>query len=328
MRVVITGAFGSVGVWVVQRLLDEGHEPVAIDTRETYVNRPSLEGSVPFFNTDILDTEALAKLLNDERIDCICHVAAKVSAPNIEAEDDPYSGFMINAMGTVSVLEAARRAGVERVVCASSKAVYGPFNNDYGHPTYRLVTEDLPTRAAPYSRSYDASKMFGEEAGQYYRDRYGLSFRNGRFGTLIRAGKKDLGGSWAAPYSAVVQAALRGEPFAHKVVAGAKDDVTYVKDVAHGLVLACYAEKVESWAFNIATGVGTTWEEWAEAVRTVFTSADIQLEVVPEPWEGFRSQSILSIERARRELGYEPEFDNVAMVRDLAEQYHELKLVD
>ncbi len=320
MKVILIGALGTVGVWVAERFLDEGHEVVAADIRADFSLRPSLEGAVPFRQVDLLDTDALTEVLRAERVDAVCLVAARTTGTaTFDGDSDPYLSFRINGMGPISVFEAAQRAGVGRVAFASTKGVYAPFDGEYGAPTYRPVTEDYERRSRPVSRPYGAAKIFAEEGGQYYQDRYGMQFRALRFGNIVRPGKQGAGGGGAAAFPAMVSAALRGEPYRMQTIAGLKDDLVYVKDVAQGLVRATTVDDVPSWAFNIGSGRASTLDDFAAAVRAAVPGADVEIESTPGV-DDYKVRCVLDISRARRELGYEPEYDVDAAVADLAKE--------
>ena len=319
MKVILIGALGTVGVWTVERFIDEGHDVVAADVRSDFSLRPALEGTVPFRQVDILDVATLTSILREERVDAVCLVAARTTGTSkFEGDPDPHLSFRINGIGPINVLEAARRAEVGRVGYASSKGVYAPFDGEYGPPTYRLVDEDYERRSRAVSRPYGSSKIFAEDGGRYYRDRYGIEFRALRFGNIIRPGKEGTGGGGAATFPAMVSAALRGERFRATEIEGLKDDLVYVKDVAQGLVRATTMDWASSWAFNIGSGRASTLGDYAAAVRAAIPGADVGVDVVPGV-DDYKIRCVLDISRARRELGYEPEFTLESAVADLAE---------
>jgi UDP-glucose 4-epimerase len=320
MKVIVIGALGTVGVWVVERFCEEGHDVLATDLRSDFSLRPSLEGNVPFRQVDLLDTESLTSVLKEEKVDAVCLLAARTSGtPTFEGDDNPYLSFQINGMGPISVLDAARRADVGRVAFASTKGVYAPFEGEYGSPTYRPVDEEYERRSRPVSRPHGAAKIMAEEGGQYYHDRYGMEFRALRFGNIIRPGKHGTGGGGAAGFPAMVSAALHGESYRMTSLEGVKDDLVYVKDVAQGLVRATTVNGASSWAFNIASGVASTLEDYAAAVRSAIPGADVGVDFVPGV-DNYKVRCVLDISRARRELGYEPEYTLESAVADLVEQ--------
>jgi UDP-glucose 4-epimerase len=320
-RILLIGALGTVGVWVAERFLADGHDVIATDIRDDFSLRPSLAGRVRFRQVDLLDVDGLTQVIDQERPDAICLVAAKVTGvPGINGDPDPFASFQVNGMGLVCVLEAARRASVSRVAFASTKGVYAPFDGKFGAPNYEPVTEDYPRQSRPTSRPYGAAKIMAEEAGQYYQDRYGIEFRALRFGNIIRPGKQGAGGGGAAAFPAMVSAALRGEPYRVSALEQVRDDFVYVKDVAQGLVRASLVDDVVvDWAFNIGSGVPSTMSDFADAVRDVIPGADVEVELTVGVDE-YKVRCVLDITRARKQLGYEPEFTLPAAVADLAEQ--------
>ena len=140
-----------------------------------------------------------------------------------------------------------------------------------------------------------------------------------RFGNIIRPGKQGAGGGGAAAFPAMVSAALRGEPYKVTALEGIKDDFVYVKDVAQGLVRATDVDDVTNWAFNIGTGIASTMEDFAAAVR----------QVVPEPtspstsclaWTITKSAACSTSSAPAKSSTTEPEFLLPAAVADLAQQ--------
>jgi UDP-glucuronate 4-epimerase len=125
-RWLITGALGCIGAWTCRQLVREGHDVVAYDLGddrhrlETVLADGELD-QVRFMQGDIADLDALEGAVTGERITHIVHLAALLIPL---AKADPPRGALVNVVGTVNVLEAARRAGVQGVAYASSAAAY------------------------------------------------------------------------------------------------------------------------------------------------------------------------------------------------------------
>jgi UDP-glucuronate 4-epimerase len=138
-RILVTGAAGFIGSHLVEALAARGDEVIGIDNFDPFYDREMKESNlreVPesrfrFYERDILDLEPLAALLTPDTV--VVHLAAKAGVrPSIA---DPVGYARVNVEGTASVLEAARRAGVSRIVFGSSSSVYGdttptPFRED------------------------------------------------------------------------------------------------------------------------------------------------------------------------------------------------------
>ncbi|MEU5930592.1 NAD-dependent epimerase/dehydratase family protein [Streptomyces antimycoticus] len=313
MKVLVTGGLGVNGAWAVRRLLAEGHQVTVLDVRPDFDLLPDLEPHFEFVQQDLMDVEGLGRLMASQRIDTVAHLAAVVVAPS-----DPYRAFEVNALGSVGVLEAARQAEVRRVVYTSSKAVYAPITGEFAHPTYVPVTEDYPRGPTPGLRAYGASKILSEEAGRVYAERFGMDFVALRFGAIYGPGKKARHGP-VGVHSRIIENAMLGVPATVGRGGQQGDDMMYAKDVAQAIVRACTSTNLGSWVYNIGTGVRTTLEDFADAVRARYPSADITI------GRGFEYlgigpvHGVMDITRARRDLGYEPEFDLASGVADYAE---------
>ena len=121
MKLLVTGGAGFIGSNLVKTALAGGHEVTVIDDLSTGY-RDNLEGlDVRFLEASILDADALNEAVTGA--DSVVHLAALGSVPRSIA--DPMRSHQVNATGTLNVLEAARRAGVGHVSCASSSSVYG-----------------------------------------------------------------------------------------------------------------------------------------------------------------------------------------------------------
>src|SRR2546423_7920565 len=144
----ITGAQGCIGSWIVKALAERGDAPVVFDRSddrrhlEAIIQPPDLD-RVRFVSGDITDVSAVRSALEASGARRIIHLAG-LQVPTCKA--DPVAGAFVNVIGTLNVFESAKSAGVERVVYASSAAVFGAASS--GTP----VNETAPTEpATPYS---------------------------------------------------------------------------------------------------------------------------------------------------------------------------------
>ena len=155
-------------------------------------------------------------------------------------------------MGLVNVLEAARALDVKRVVFTSAKGVYGPVTGEYGSPTWKPMSEDLPAKP---KRIYNSAKFMGENVCTYYNDNMGIETVSLRFASTYGPGKTARHGPMAV-MSRIVENPAHGLPFKLEQGGDDKDDFIYNKDSALGIYLATVADKMKSRVFNIGTGVG------------------------------------------------------------------------
>ena len=308
--VLVTGGFGAIGSFVVRRLVHDGHDVTVFSRHESWALVPDLRGQLRHVAGDVQDAARLAEAVRDHGITRIIHLAAALGGV---LEQDPPVGYRVNVLGSMNVFDVAREHGVERVVFTSSKAVYGALRGVHAAPTYEPVTEDY---AGQTSNVYGATKKALEDAAYHYRRLFGLDIIALRLGSTFGPGKGRPGSHVGYPglKSRIIDAALAGEEFAIPW-ADVRDDIVYNRDVAKGAVLACFAPRSAHWQFNIATGALTSIRDYASEVMRLVPAHRLSFEATPRPAPG-NVTGILSIERARAELGYEPDFPGASAVGD------------
>ena len=191
MRVLVTGGSGFIGSHVVDKLRARGHEPVIYDLRPSPWHRDPAH-PVDTRLGSITDREALERALHS--CDAVAHLAAVADVNDVHAS--PEDAERVNARGTVAVLEAARRAGVKRIVYASTIWVYSDCEPDE-------VDED--TLLPPPSHLYTSTKLAGELYCKAYQELYGIDYTILRFGIPYGPRARE-----AAVVPAFVNKALRG----------------------------------------------------------------------------------------------------------------------
>jgi UDP-glucose 4-epimerase len=324
MTVLVTGGMGVIGSWCTRELVERGARVVTYDNAvDTSFLQDILDSFVSVVG-DILDLPGLLETMTRFRVERVVHLAG-LAAPPLEA--DPYHAYRVNVDGSFNVLEASRLAGVGRVVAMSSRSVYDIPRGEYGHPTYKPVEEDYPQ--APRSL-YGATKLFMEHAGLGYQRIYGLDFIALRCANTYGPGKltrRALGGSGGPGghglYSRIVESALQGQALAIPGGGDQLDDIIYHKDIARGVALACLAGNPGRRIFNIGTGRGETPRRLVEVLAEIL--GEPRIEIGPGPGFAGQTASILNIDRARRELGFEPVFDLEAGVKDYIREWKALQ---
>lgn len=312
MNVLITGGVGVNGSWVTRKLLERGLAPVVLENREDYSLLPDLQGRFELVLGDIMDLDALVALLRERRIRRVVHMAAYFT-PTME--DEPYAQFRINAMGTTVVLEAARRAGVERVVYTSSRGYYGETPRGVGEPGYVRIREDHLPRPQGV---YDFSKVASEGMGRNFARVYGLEFAALRFAGIYGPGKMARH-SFTSLRSRLVEDPFAGKPVHLPEGGDQLDDMIYVDDVAEAIVRAALNERLGYDAYNIASGEGHTLREFAAAVRRAIPGADVAIGPGTRSYGPHHNYAIFDITRATEDLGWAPRFSIEAGVEHYVE---------
>ncbi len=323
MQILITGALGVNGASLLRNLIARDIRPVAFENRIDLSLVQDVAGQFDVVQGDINDLSALIRALKKYKIQRVAHLAALM--PPI-AEAEPYKGFNVNALGTVSVLEAACIAGVERVVFTSSMSFYGRLKEpEHLHPTYRPVTEDH----LPNPRSvYDATKVVSEVMGLNYARAYGIQFVSLRFANIYGPGKLARHGR-VSLHSKIIESALSGEPVRLSQGREQKADMIYVDDIAEGIARATLADRLPHTEYNISTGRGETMVEFADAVKAVLPKADIEIGSGLDFFE-YGSPGgyyLMDPTRAREDLGFVARFSLREGVRAYVDTVRRLGLV-
>jgi UDP-glucose 4-epimerase len=280
MRVLVTGGSGFIGSHVVDRLREHGVTPRIFDLIRSPHHAP---GEVETFLGSLLDIEALRLAMAGCHV--VIHLAAVADVKDVLAE--PTYAENINTRGTLNVLEAARRAGVGRVIYGSTTWVY----SDCSEPS---VDED--TTIAPPSHLYSATKLAGETYCNSYRSLYDVAFTILRFG--IPYGPRAREGAVVPIF---VNKAFAGEPL---TIAGDGQQFrkfVYVEDLAEGIIRGLKPIAVNR-VYNLDGIERVTILEIAEAVRGAV--GDVQI-VHTEARPGDFSGKEVSSARAREELDWE-----------------------
>jgi UDP-glucose 4-epimerase len=279
MRVLVTGGSGFIGSHVVDKLRAAGHEPVIYDLRPSPWHEP---GSVATVLGSITDREGLERALHS--CDAVAHLAAVADVNDVHAE--PEDAERVNARGTVAVLEACRRAGVKRIVYASTIWVYSDCEGE-------VVDEDtlLP---AP-SHLYTSTKLAGELYCKAYQELYGIDYTILRFGIPYGPRARE-----AAVIPAFVGRALRGEPLTLAGDGGQSRRFVYVEDLAEGVALGL-ADVARNRVYNLASDENVTIKQIAERVRELL--GDVEIVYTPARPGDFNGKVVLS-SRAEQDLGW------------------------
>jgi len=251
----VTGGAGFIGANLCRRLSGAGETVVAFDDLSTG-NVDNLRGldDLTFVEGTILDPTALDGAMRDAS--AVVHLAARPSVPRSIA--DPLASHLVNATGTVEVLEAARRAGDLHVIVASSSSVYG------ANPTLPKH-EDLAT--LPLS-PYGASKLATEAYALAYQQSFGLPTLVFRFfnvfGPLQAAGH-----AYAAAVPAFIAAALAGDPLVVHGDGKQSRDFTFVDTVTEVIADAVARRVTSTTPVNLAFGTRTDLLTLIDELETV-----------------------------------------------------------
>ncbi|MEZ4390855.1 MAG: NAD-dependent epimerase/dehydratase family protein [Polyangiales bacterium] len=296
-RVLITGAAGFIGHHLSIAWRRRGAEVVALDNlrtgrRENLRAVTDLTGSEGFTFIEGSITEAATVRRAIEGCDVVHHLAAQVSVP--ESVERPHECVEINVGGTLNVLEAARAAGVSRVVFSSSAAVYG---DDPRSPK----TEDMtPSPKSPYG----ITKLDGEFYLRMYAEMFGVPTVSLRYFNVFGP-RQDPRSVYAAAVPIFIERAMRGDAITIFGDGEQTRDFVYVEDVCAANILAATSSGAgRGEVFNVGQGGVITIRELAETVKRITASA-CAITHLPERAGDIR-HSRASIAAIRAALGFEP----------------------
>jgi nucleoside-diphosphate-sugar epimerase len=293
-KALVTGGAGFIGSHLVSSLVNEGCSVTVLDNLSSGHRRnlAAVAHCVQFVEGDIQDPTALARSM--EGCQVVFHHAAVVSVTKtVEA---PVSSTLVNDLGTLQVLDAARRNGVGRVVLASSSAVYG---DDPDMPK----TESMP--AKPMS-PYAVQKLTNEYYAALYHRLYGLQTCCLRYFNVFGP-RQDPSSPYSGVISIFMTKAVRDES---PVIFGdgrQTRDFVYVQDVVRANLLAARQEKAVGNVFNVGTSHAVSIAAlWDQIARLAGCTRKPRYEA-PRP--GDIVDSSADIQKARRLLGFDPAFE-------------------
>jgi UDP-glucose 4-epimerase len=264
-RILVTGGAGFIGSNLVDALIERGHVVGIVDSLVTG-SRDNVNPKAEFFEADISDAAALARVMKAFAPQVVDHHAAQISV-SLSARD-PGADALTNVVGSLRVIEAARAAGVEHIVFASTGGAL------YGDP--ETVPADESATIAPLS-PYGAAKASVETYLRMYHDSFGLAYTALRYANVF--GPRQTPEGEAGVVAIFTARMLRGET---PVIYGDGEqqrDFVYVGDVAQANVEAI--ERRLQGAYNVGTGVASSVNDVAREL-TIACGITGTIEYAPE----------------------------------------------
>jgi UDP-glucose 4-epimerase len=315
MKVLVTGGAGYIGSVVTEELIKDGHEVVVYDSLYKG-HREAIVDGAEFVHADLADVDTLRATLESNRIEAVVHMAADSLVG--ESCVEPAKYYRNNVVNGLILLDAMRAAGVLRIVFSSTAATYG-------QPETVPIEETAPNDP---TNPYGESKLAFEHAMRWYSEAYGLRFVSLRY--FNAAGASEKCGEDHSPESHII-------PIALQVAAGTREfvevygddyptpdgtclrDYIHVIDLARAHILALKALKTSEATriYNLGCGGnGYSVNQVLETAREV-TGKSIPARIGPRR-AGDPAVLIASSEKIQRELGWNPEFQDLRVIVETA----------
>jgi UDP-glucose 4-epimerase len=290
--VLVTGGAGFIGSNIVDGLLAEGGYRVRVLDNFATGRRENLThclSDIEVIEGDIRDLETVEEAVAG--VDMVLHEAALPSVPrSVKA---PVTTNDVNVGGTLKLLSAARKAGVRRVVLASSSSVYGDGEQ---LPKHEGLT---PNPRSPYA----VSKLTCEHYTRVFADIYGMETLAIRYFNVFGP-RQDPTSQYSGVIAKFMTAALDDKPFTVHGDGTQARDFTYVQNVVEANLLALKAKRLDGSAINVACGDRITLLDVIETLGTLTGQTNEIL--FAEPRVGDVRYSQAAIDRAGEILGYHP----------------------
>ena len=303
-KVLITGGAGFIGSNLIERFIQQNNFIVCLDNFATG-KRENIE---PFLGNpnfrliegDIRDIAVCKKAV--EGVDVVLHQAALGSVPR--SIKDPVTTNNVNIGGFVNMLSAAKDAGIKRFVYAASSSTYGD------HPTLPKVEDRIGKPLSPYAITKYVNELYAEIFSNLYGiETIGLRYFN------VFGRRQDPNGAYAAAIPKFIKLLINHEP---PLIFGDGEqsrDFTYVDNVIQANELAATTTNPEAvnTVYNVAFGEATTVNYLIEILKNNLSRFDAKISKV-DPIHGEMRlgdilHSLASIDKAKRLLGYNPQFN-------------------
>jgi UDP-glucose 4-epimerase len=285
MKIMVTGGCGFIGSNLVDKLIEDGHQVIVIDDESaTCHNKFYYNHRAFYFKYDISDYVNTRPLYDD--VDCVFHMAAESRIQ--PALDNPLQTVKTNTLGTATVLQCSREAGVKRVMYSSTSAAYG-LNDS---PQFEGMNEDCLN---PYS----VAKIAGEKLCRMYSDLFGLQTVVFRYFNVYGPREPIKG-----PYSPVVGLFLRqhknGEHLTITDDGGQKRDFIHVGDVVQANIQAM--KMLPSWNYDFGTPINIGTGENYSILELAQMISD-KIDFIPRR-AGEARETLAVVDKAKNVLGW------------------------
>ncbi|MCK4250321.1 GDP-mannose 4,6-dehydratase [candidate division WOR-3 bacterium] len=294
-NILVTGGAGFIPSHLVDLAVEKGGNVTALDNLKDgkIENLEVSKDKIHFKKIDVRDFDKVKRIIKEKEIEIVFHFAANANVPY--SVEDPKYDFETNALGTCNVLKSCLDNDVEKIIYASSAAVYG-------EPEYTPIDEKHSLN--PIS-PYGASKLAGEKLGFAYYYTYGIPFVSMRiFNTYGPRQPRYVMFDFLKK--------LRNNPHKLEVLGTGEQirDYCYVSDTTKAFILAAENENAVGKSFNIAGGNPISIKELAELmIRILRLEGNTEIYYTGKSWEGDIVRLVANVNKIKSELRFRPKVE-------------------
>lgn len=310
-NILVTGAAGFIGCWTCEALLKRGDSVIGIDNFNDYYDVAlkrdrvkRLGGKFKIFECDITDYKSLEKILSENEIAQICHLAAQAGVRY--SLKNPFVYQNANALGTLNLLELCRHKKINSLICASSSSVYG---NNKKIPFSETDPTDNPISV------YAATKKSAELIAYTYHHLYQIDCTILRFFTVY--------GPWGRPDMSPIlfaKAISEGRPIDVYNHGKMRRDFTYITDIVAG-ILAALDKNYSFETFNLGNSHSVELLYFIECIEKA-VGKKAKLNLLPiQP--GDLPETFADIAKSKKMLGFDPKVKIEDGIKEFAKWFKE-----
>jgi UDP-glucose 4-epimerase len=313
--VIVFGAAGFIGTYLVERLAEQGYRILSADMSARGTEYYEKKG-IPYFQIDISKREEFEKLPVDG-IDAVIHLAAVQPANVSNASYDPSKYIEVNVIGTINILEYCRKAGINKIIYASS------HRNTQGLWKYGKPVHEEDGRSIKYDGEYamfSISESAAQDCVEHYRRQYGMKGIVFRLPPVYGYGPHTeifwLGKPIKTGFQIFIENAVAGKMIEVWGDCTKGRDIVYIKDVVEAFSLALKSRDAEG-LYNITSGRSITLRDEVEIIVKVFCGENGKSEIIYKPEKSNSIEPFLyDNSKARKELGWVPRYSFEDMLID------------
>ena len=285
-KCLVTGAAGFIGSHIVDKLIELGHDVIAVDNESAECNDDRFwNPKAANCKCDICDAEKLDKLF--EGVNWVFHLAAESRIQ--PAILNPAKAVAVNVGGTCNVLQSARKHNIERVIYSATSSVYGVDNMP-------PLQEDMPTNCL---NPYSVTKFGGEEFCRIYHELYGIKTLCLRYFNVYGE-RQPTRGHYAPVVGLFARQKASGEPMTIVGDGLQRRDFTHVSDVVEANLCAARCSNPQAFgqSYNVGSGKNFNMLELAEMI------GGESVHIGPRPGEA--QETCANISKINKFLGWTP----------------------